>query len=103
MTIGSARPRPQAQVAGAGAHAVRPHVVSGRAELKSLTGSGSKTQQSGYCYAKEHEPARRDDVTIGLGPCSGPDPYAKHATLKGECVSGTWFPRVRKTETKRQQ
>ena len=40
-------------------------------------------------------------ITVGLGPCTSADPYAKHPTLKGECVSGTWFPRVRKAEFKR--
>ena len=41
-------------------------------------------------------------VAIGLGSCKGTDPYAKHPTLRGECVSGTWFPRVRKAEPRRQ-
>ena len=75
-----------------------------KAGFKSVLGSGSKSQKStAPATAKSTSLPAGTIVTIGLGPCTGPDPYAKHPTLKGECVSGTWFPRVRKAEPKRQE
>jgi hypothetical protein len=88
VATGAARARPQAQSA-----------ASAR-----IVGTGSKTQKStAPATAKSTSLPGGTIVTIGLGTCSGPDPYAKHPTLKGACVSGTWFPRVRKAEPRRQE
>jgi hypothetical protein len=103
---GGARPRPEAQAAGerAGFRTSSTTASQAKAGSKSTLGSSSKSQKStAPSSAKSTSLPAGTIVTIGLGPCTGPDPYAKHPTLKGECVSGTWFPRVRKAEARRQQ
>lgn len=92
---GSARPRPQAKVGSFAERAI--------ARSSAGTSTQTKTQKSSApSTSKSTSLPAGSVVTIGLGSCKGTDPYAKHATLRGECVSGTWFPRVRKAEPRRQ-
>jgi hypothetical protein len=66
-----------------------------------VANSSAKTQKATTSPTGGKSVASGTIITIGLGPCTGTDPYAKHPTLRGECVSGTWFPRARKVESKR--
>jgi hypothetical protein len=104
-TAGGTRPRPEAQPAGerAGVRTSSTTASQAKAGSKSLIGSSKAQKSTAPASAKGTSLPAGTIVTIGLGPCSGTDPYAKHPTLKGECVSGTWFPRVRKAEPRRQQ
>ena len=106
LTTGSARPRPEAQPAGvrAGFRPSSSTASQAKAGSKIVLGSTSKPQKStAPASGKGTSLPAGTIVTVGLGPCTGADPYAKHPTLKGECVSGTWFPRVRKVAAKREQ
>jgi len=107
LGTGNARPRPQAQPVVWERALARSTAAStssqAKAGAKSLTGAASKTQKSTAPATGKSTSLPAGTVVIGLGTCSGPDPYAKNPTLKGECVSGTWFPRVRKAEPRRQQ
>jgi hypothetical protein len=100
-----ARPRPEFQQAGSARASVRGTTTtsdSANAEASGGAGPSSNTPKStAPVVAKAPALPAGTLVTFGFGTCSGEDPYAKHPTLKGECVSGTWFPRVRKAEPRR--